>query len=141
VPAWHDPEELVSLVEAALADPTARRRAARAARERAMKEHTWTARWPALVGDLVPQEAKTFGRAPVFDQLVLAVASEAEGQDQPETAAVYYAEVLARIPDEPMAAVGLGRCLRDVGRAAEAIEPLRIAAAATPPRLRRRPAS
>lgn len=135
VPSWHDPEELVSLVEAALADPTARRRAARAARERAMKEHTWAARWPALVGDLAPRESAAPGQAPVFDQLVLAVASEAEGQDQPETAAAYYAEVLARIPDESMAALGLGRCLRDLGRGAEAIEPLRIAAAATPPRL------
>ena len=133
VPSWHDPEELVTLIEAALADPTARRRAARAARERALKEHTWTARWPALVGDLAPSGSAAPKRAPVFDQLVLAVASEAEGQDQPETAAAYYAEVLARIPDEPMAAIGLGRCLRDLGRGAEAIEPLRIAAAATPP--------
>ena len=134
VPSFADPEELVEKIEVALADPQRRRAAARAARERALREHTWAARWPILVGDLPIAEADaTAGRSRLLDQLLLALGSRAEADGRTPAAAALFGELLARVPDEPAAAAGLGRCLRDLGRTSEAIGPLRIAAAARPP--------
>ena len=134
VPSFADPEELVERVEAALADAPGRRRAARAARERALREHTFAARWPALIGALVPRASEgPPGRARLYEQLLLVLGSRAETDDRPAAAVALFAELLGRVPDEPTAAAGLGRCLRDLGRTEEALAPLRIAAAALSP--------
>jgi hypothetical protein len=143
VPSFGDPEGLVERVEAALADAPGRRRSALAARERALRERTFAARWPALVGDVSPQAYDAPpGRARLYEQLLLVLGSRAETDDRPGAAAAIFAELLGRVPDEPAAAAGLGRCLRDLGRTEEALRPLRIAAAAHPPtRIARRAAA
>jgi tetratricopeptide (TPR) repeat protein len=139
VPSFGHPEELVERVEAALADTPGRRRAAQAARARALREHTFAARWPTLVGDLdlalpaLPVTAGPRSRAHLYEQMLLVLGSRAETEDRPSAAVALFGELLARAPDEPTAAAGLGRCLRDLGLTEQALAPLRIAAAAAPP--------
>src|SRR5262249_3939013 len=134
VPGWSNPEELVEKVRAALDDPAGRRRSAEAARARALREHTWSRRFAELLGPLtVTPSGRQPGRSLLFDQLLLALAVRAEGQQRPRAAAALYRALWARGPDEPPALAGLGRCLRDDGALEEAVEPLRAAAAAPMP--------
>jgi tetratricopeptide (TPR) repeat protein len=133
VPRWSEPEGLVQLVEAALADAPARRRAAAAARARALDEHSVARRWPALVAGLELEARAPSGRSLAYQQLLLALASCAEAAGQMPVAVTLFAEVHARDPDEPAAAAGLGRCLRDLGQLEAALPPLRRAAAAPAP--------
>lgn len=133
VPSFRDAAELITVVRAALADPAGRRARARAARQRALAEHTWTVRFAELCGPLAfadPPPGTKPGHSLLFDQLILALASRAEADGRVAAAAALARVLLARQPDEPTAAAILGRCLRDQGRSEAALPWLRLAAAA-----------
>ena len=135
VPSYRNATDLVVTVKAALADPEGRRRSARAARRRALGEHTWRVRLPSLLAD-VPLRAprpSTERRALVFDQLLLALATRAEASGRSRAAGALYREVISRDATEPTALAGLGRCLRDEGAIEESIEFLRRAVAVESP--------
>jgi hypothetical protein len=129
VPSYRDAGELCAQVARALEDPAGRRRAARAARARALVEHTWTRRWPELIAGLALDDRRAESRSVLFDHLLLALGTRAEGDGRAGAAAALFAELVARDPDEPAAAAGLGRCLRDLGSPEAALPHLRRAAA------------
>ncbi|MBM4321536.1 MAG: glycosyltransferase family 1 protein, partial [Deltaproteobacteria bacterium] len=135
VPAFGQAAELVDLVTAALADAPGRRASARAARQRALAEHTWSVRFAELLGPLTFTEApaRSADRSQLFDQLLLALATRAEADGRIAAAAALCRQLLARQPAEPTAAAVLGRCLRDLGRIEEALPWLRLAAAVEAP--------
>ncbi len=136
VPSFADADELIAQVHAALDDPAARLARARTTRQRALDEHTWEHRFAELI-EGVPVEPRATGekRSLAFDQLLLALATRAESDGRSRAAAALYRESLARHPDEPTAAGGLGRCLRDAGDLEAALPWLLRAAAAEPPTL------
>jgi len=134
VPSFKDAAELVARVRAAIADPVSRREMARRARARALAEHTWTRRFPQLIAPLALGEPRVpVGRARLFDQLLLALASRAEASGRIAAAADLWRAAVERDPDEPAAACGLGRCLRDLGDRKGALPFLARAAAVEQP--------
>jgi tetratricopeptide (TPR) repeat protein len=128
VPSFASPAELVDVVRAYLPRPDERRRAARAARARAAAEHTWSRRLGELLAGVPlrpPDDAP--GRSVALDTLVRALASRAEIDGRVSAAAALWEEAARRDPADAAAAAGVGRCLRDLGRRAEAIGWLRRA--------------
>lgn len=150
VPSFADAAELVDKVRAALADPARRQAMAARARARTLREHGWRTRLPELLGPVLEAAQAgaaqagaaaaaqawatpgTPGRSRLFDQLLLSLATRAESDGRVAAAAALYEERLRRDADEPAAAAGLGRCLRDLGEL-EAALPWLARAAATPP--------
>jgi hypothetical protein len=132
VPSFANSDELIGKVKLLLQEDC--RPMARAARQRALREHTWTHRFPELIAGLELQKRneRSFrddrerqGEGGVFASLVTALASRAEAEGRMGAAEALWREV----GDD----AGLGRCLRDLGRHAEAVEHLRRAATATGP--------
>jgi hypothetical protein len=134
VPSYRTDDELIDELRAALAAPAARERACHASRARALAEHTWTRRFPELVDGLALRgEEAPAERSLLLDQLLLALATRAEADGRIAAAGALFAEVLARVPDEPTAAAGVGRCRRDLGDLEGALAPLRLASASAAP--------
>jgi len=133
VPSFTSATDLVDSVRAALADPAARRGSADAARTRALAEHTWRTRFPQLIDGLTFSPRDAAGRSQLLDQLLIALASRAETSGRLAAAHALYAELLRRAPDQATAHAGFGRCARDLGDHAGALEHLRTAAAASQP--------
>jgi hypothetical protein len=127
VPSFASSDELIGKVKQLLGEDCRPR--ARAARQRALDEHTWTRRFPELIAGLEPQvrnESSFCEKAGgILASLVTALASRAEAEGRIGAAEALWREV----GDDG----GLGRCLRDLGRHAEAVEHLRRAATAKGP--------
>jgi tetratricopeptide (TPR) repeat protein len=125
VPRWRDAGELVAAVRRPEAE---RRRMAAAARERALREHTWTRRWSSLIAGVAIRGADERGpRSRLFDHLLLALASRAEAAGRIAAAEALWSEAAIRRPDDLAAHAGAGRCRRDLGDLAGAIAALRRA--------------
>jgi hypothetical protein len=128
VPSFGSPAELCETARRYLLQPEERRRAARAARARALAEHTWTRRLPELwegVPLRPPDEPP--GRSVAFDTLLRSLASRAEADGRLAAAAAMWEEAARRDPPDATAAAGVGRCLRDLGQREAALGWLRRA--------------
>jgi hypothetical protein len=132
VPGYRTAEELIATVRDYLGRPEERRRAAAAARARALAEHTWSVRIHELVGPPTASRPAE-GRSALLDQLLVTLATRAEVTGRSAAALALFEELLGRVPDEPAALLGVGRLLRDRGELARAIPFLVRAAAVAPP--------
>jgi len=134
VPAYGSTDELIVRIRGWLPRVEDRRRAAAAARGRALAEHTWARRFPQLIeGVAIREPDAPAERSLALDTTLRALASRAEGDGRIAAAAALWREVIARDPVDAAAAAGVGRCLRDLGDGAGAVPWLRRAMAAAGP--------
>jgi hypothetical protein len=124
VPSYTSSDELLARVREFLPNEAERRARARAARDHALAEHTWTRRWPELWSGIQTERKRE--RSFFFTAVLCALASRAESDGRVGAAAALWNEALGHDPDDLTAAAGLGRCTHDLAllrRAAEAAGP------------------